>query len=66
MASKQASATIPLTDQDKEALDDIFKKVEVEEIREIEATVAQYSVAPLEAWEEKGWVINSSLPKARV
>lgn len=66
MASKPTSATMPLTDQDKEALDEIFQKVKVEEIREIEATVAQYSIAPLEPWEEKGWVINSSLPKARV
>jgi len=31
-------------------------------MRHIEATVARYSVAPLEPWEETGWVINSSLP----
>ena len=30
MAIKQANPTIPLTDQDREALDDIFEKVEVE------------------------------------
>ncbi|MBD0363936.1 MAG: hypothetical protein ICV55_14380 [Coleofasciculus sp. C3-bin4] len=62
MAIKQANPTIPLTDQDREALDDIFEKVEVEAIRQIEETAARYSIAPLEPWEEKGWVINSSLP----
>jgi hypothetical protein len=58
----QMSPTIPLTDQDREALDEIFEKVEVEDIRQVEETVARYSVAPLEPWEEKGWVLNSSLP----
>jgi hypothetical protein len=58
----QVSAMIPLTDQDREALDEIFETVEVEDIRQVEETVARYSVAPLEPWEEKGWVLNSSLP----
>lgn len=62
MASYHTNPTIPLTDQDTEALDEIFAKVEVEEIKDIEATAARYSVIPLEPWEEKGWVINSSLP----
>lgn len=55
---------IPLSDQDREALDEIFEKVEVEDMRQVEETVAYYSVAPLEPWEEKGWVLNSSLPTA--
>lgn len=53
---------MPLTEKDREALDDIFDTVAVEAIKEIEATVARYAAAPLEAWEEKGWVVNSFLP----
>jgi hypothetical protein len=60
--SNRPQSGIPLSDQDSEALDEIFAKVELEEMRHIEATVARYSVAPLEPWEETGWVINSSLP----
>lgn len=59
---RRAQIEIPLTDQDKDALDSIFEKVEVEEMQQIEVTVARYSVVPLEPWEEIGWVINSSLP----
>ncbi len=62
MASNQANPTLPLTDQDREALDEIFKTVPAEEMKQVEETVARYSVAPLEPWEEAGWVINSSLP----
>lgn len=62
MPTHQANSRIPLTDQDRDALDDIFAKVAVEDIKQIEATVALYSVAPLEPWEETGWVVNSSLP----
>lgn len=65
MASNQANSMLPLTEQDREALDDIFKTVAAEEIKQIEETVARYSVAPLEPWEEAGWVINSSLPAHR-
>lgn len=53
---------MPLTDQDMAALDEIFEKVEVEEIRHIEATVVRYSVVPPDPWDEKGWVANSYLP----
>lgn len=62
MDSNLANPMIPLTDQDREALDDIFRTVAAEDIRQIEETVARYSIAPLEPWEEAGWVINSSLP----
>ena len=62
MPTHQANSRIPLTDQDRDALDDIFAKVAVEDIKQIEDTVALYSVAPLEPWEEAGWVVNSSLP----
>lgn len=61
MESNPTNSMIPLTEQDREALDAIFRTVEVEEIRQIEDTVARYSVIPLEPWEEAGWVINSSL-----
>ena len=62
MDSNAANPMIPLTQQDREALDEIFKTVAAEEMIQIEETVARYSVVPLEPWEEAGWVINSSLP----
>ncbi|HEY9601323.1 MAG TPA: hypothetical protein V6C85_06905 [Allocoleopsis sp.] len=62
MPTHQANPKIPLTDQDRDALDNIFAKVALEDIKQIEDTVALYSVAPLEPWEEAGWVVNSSLP----
>ena len=62
MDSNLANPMIPLTDQDREALDDIFRTVGAEDIKQIEETVARYSIAPLEPWEEAGWTINSSLP----
>ncbi len=67
MNRKSVNPQLPLTDQDREALDDIFKTVAIEEIQEIEAKVAHYAVAPLEPWEEMGWVINSlpNPPKMR-
>lgn len=65
MASNHVNSMLPLTEQDTEALDDIFKTVAAEDIRQVEETVARYSVAPLEPWEEAGWVLNSSLPANR-
>ncbi|MBD2012847.1 hypothetical protein H6F96_02295 [Microcoleus sp. FACHB-53] len=62
MDSNSASLSIPLTAQDREALDEIFKAVAADEIKQIEETVARYSIVPLEPWEEAGWVINSCLP----
>ena len=62
IAIEQATPRMPLSDQDMAALDDIFEKVEVEELRNIEATVVLYSVVPPDPWEEKGWVVNSYLP----
>ncbi|MBD2125573.1 hypothetical protein NDI39_11995 [Microcoleus sp. ZQ-A2] len=62
MDSNSASLSIPLTAQDREALDEIFKAVATDEIKQIEETVARYSIVPLEPWEEAGWVINSCLP----
>lgn len=62
MDSNLANLGIPLTAQDREALDEIFKAVAADEIKQIDETVARYSIVPLEPWEEAGWVINSSLP----
>jgi hypothetical protein len=53
---------MPLTAKDREALDDIFEAVAVEDIKDIDVTVARYAAAPLEAWEEAGWIVNSFLP----
>ena len=60
MASSKINPIELLTDQDMEALEEIFEQVGVEDIRIIEERAAHYSVAPLEPWEEKGWIINSS------
>lgn len=61
MATNQKEQKIPLTEKDREALDEIFQTIEVETISQIEAMTNYSSVAPLEAWEEIGWTINSSL-----
>jgi hypothetical protein len=53
---------MPLTEKDREALDDIFETIALEDIKDIETTVARYAAAPIEAWEEAGWVVNSFLP----
>lgn len=61
MATNQTEHKIPLTHKDREALDEIFEAIEIETMSQIE-TIANYSsVAPLEPWEEMGWIINSSL-----
>ena len=60
MASSKINPRVPLTDQDMEALEEIFEQVMVEDMRVIEERAAHYSVAPLEPWEEKGWIVNSS------
>jgi hypothetical protein len=59
MNRKSVNLQLSLTEQDRAALDDIFKTVPIEEIQEIEAKVARYACVPLEPWEETGWVINS-------
>jgi hypothetical protein len=59
MDSQRSDPKLPLTEQDREALNEIFKSVAIEEIKEIEARVAHYSVTPLEPWEETGWIVNS-------
>jgi hypothetical protein len=65
MAKNLVHADMPLTDQDMEALDEIFEKVKVEDIKQIEQRAAHYSAVPLEPWEERGWVLNSSLPQVK-
>lgn len=62
MSSKPINSQIPLTQQDQEVLSQIFAQINVEDIKQIEATFSAYFVAPLEPWEEQGWIINSSLP----
>lgn len=47
-----AEAKIPLNCRDRKVLDQMFK--EIEEISQIEAVI------PLEPWEEKDWMVNSS------
>jgi hypothetical protein len=52
---------VPLTSADRDALDKLFQEVQVEDLRQLEEITSYYSITPLEPWEEKGWVINSSL-----
>lgn len=59
-AINQGEPLLPLTEKDWEALDELFKKLEVEVIHQVETVIASYSTAPLEPWEEVGWAINSS------
>jgi hypothetical protein len=62
IASNKVNPNMPLTEQDREALNNIFEQLEVEAIKQIEETVERYAPLPLEPWEEQGWIINSSLP----
>ncbi|MEQ9668971.1 hypothetical protein [Coleofasciculus sp. G2-EDA-02] len=56
---------VPLTSADREALDKLFQGVQLEDLRQIEEITSYYSIAPLEPWEEQGWLTNSSLPNPR-
>lgn len=62
IAGEPVNPMMPLNNQDKAALDEIFEKVESEVIGQIEATVIRYPVIPPDPSEEQGWVINSYLP----
>jgi hypothetical protein len=53
------AAPLPLTDRDRQALNSMFAELEVEVTSQIEA-IAEFSVMPLEPWEEDGWVVCSS------
>ncbi len=64
MANKQMNPKLPLTDQDRDALDEMFEKLEFEDIKQIEATATRYSVTPLVPWEEQGWMLNSFIPNS--
>lgn len=54
---------LPLTNKDRDALDEIFAKLELEDIQQIETTATRYAFASVEPLEEKGWVINSFIPQ---
>lgn len=60
MSDTMAEANIPLNYRDNQALDQMFDKIEIEEISQIEAITTRFSTIPLEPWEEKGWIVNSS------
>jgi len=62
MSSKPTNSQLPLTQQDQEVLSQIFAQINLEDIQQIENVFSSFLVAPLEPWEEQGWVINSSLP----
>lgn len=65
MASDPQNFKIPLTQQDQEALSQIFAQLKMEDIKQIEANNPD-SFVILEPWEEQGWTINSSLPSKNV
>jgi len=56
------SPRVPLTAADHDALDKLFQGVQGDDLRQLEDITSYYSVAPLDSWEEQGWIINSSLP----
>lgn len=60
-----AEAKIPLNCRDREALEEMFEKIEIEEMTQIEALAARFWVIPLEPWEEQGWVVNSSFTRLK-
>lgn len=60
MADNMADANIPLNYRDQKVLDQMFEKIEIEEISQIEAMITRLSIIPLEPWEEQGWIVNSS------
>lgn len=62
MSSKATNYKVPLTEQDQKVLSEIFSQINIEDIQQMEATFSTYLVAPLEPWEEQGWIVNSSLP----
>lgn len=62
MSRESKNSQLPLTQQDQDILSQIFAQIKVEDLQQIEAVSSSYSVAPLEPWEELGWIINSSLP----
>ena len=62
MSRESKKSQLPLTEQDQDVLAQIFAQIKVEDLQQIDAVSSSYSVAPLEPWEEQGWIINSSLP----
>lgn len=62
MSSKATNYKVPLNEQDQKVLSEIFSQINIEDIQQMEATFSTYLVAPLEPWEEQGWIVNSSLP----
>jgi hypothetical protein len=63
MVNKQANPKLPLTDKDIDALEELFQKLESEDIKQIETSKNRYSASHIPAMEEKGWVANSFIPK---
>ncbi len=63
MINNQTNPKLPLTDKDMDALEEIFQKLEGEDIRQIEASATRNSTVAIPAWEEQGWVVNSFIPK---
>lgn len=55
-----AEAKLPLNYRDREALQEMFETIGIEEMSTIESLATRYWRLPLEPWEEQGWIINSS------
>ncbi len=62
MSSNLQNPKIPLSDKDRAALDEIFEKLEVEDIQVIEAAGKRHLATPISSWEEQGWIANSFIP----
>lgn len=61
MLRDRGSSKVPLNHKDKTALDNMFSGLDSEFINQIETISSYYAVAPLDRWEEKGWVRGGCL-----
>jgi hypothetical protein len=65
MNESGAEAKIPLNYRDRQALEEMFEKIELEEMSQVEALATRFWVIPLEPWEEQGWIVNSSFARLK-
>jgi hypothetical protein len=61
MLRDRGSSKLPLNHKDTAALDKIFSGLDGEFVNQIETISSYYAVAPLDHWEEKGWVRGGCL-----
>jgi hypothetical protein len=65
MVNNQLDPKVPLSNADEKALAELFAPLETEDIHQIERVASRFSPAPLDPWQEKAWVLASTLPERR-